>query len=96
VANTQGGERLISVQELCDQTGWDPMTVFEKADNDEIPGAIWGETLRFKEEAIEAWLQPPTLSEIEEILKKLEQEGRITSFIDSNGERRYGLPEHLH
>ena len=95
MANTQGGERLISVQELCERTGWDPMTVFEKADNDEIPGAVWGTTLRFKEEQIDAWLQPLTRSEIEEILKELEQEGSITSFIDDNGERRYIATEYL-
>lgn len=93
--NKGQGERLISVEELCDLTGWDPMTVFEKADNDEIPGAVWGRTLRFKEKEIEVWLQPLTRSEIEEILKELEQEGSITSFIDSNGERRYIATEYL-
>jgi excisionase family DNA binding protein len=81
-------ERLISVQELCDRTGWDPVTVFDLADNGKIPGAVWGRTLRFKQTEIEAWLTL-TRSDIEEILKELEQEGRITSFIDSNGERRY-------
>ena len=86
--NKQRGERLISAQELCDRTGWDPMTVFHKADSGEIPGAVWGRTLRFKEEEIEAWLQPMSLSEIEETLKELEQQGLITSVLDSNGERR--------
>lgn len=94
--NKQRGERLISAQELCNRTGWDPMTVFDKADSGEIPGAVWGRTLRFKEEEIEEWLRPKTKSEIEEALKSLEQEGLITSFIDNNGERRYICPEHLH
>ena len=96
VANTQGGEPLISIQELCDLTGWDAMTVFEKARSGEIPGAVWGNLLRFKEEEIDAWLQPVSLSELEDALKELEQQGLITSFLDSNGERRYCLPEHLH
>ena len=95
MANTQGGERLISVQELCDLTGWDAMTVFEKARSGEIPGAIWGTTLRFEPEKIAAWLQPLTISEVEEILKELEQEGVFTSVLDSNGERVYMFPEHL-
>jgi excisionase family DNA binding protein len=82
------GEPLISVQELCNRTGWDPMTVFDKADHGKIPGAVWGSTLRFKQTEIEAWLTQ-TRSDIEDILKELEQEGRITSYIDSNGERRY-------
>lgn len=86
--NKRRGERFVSVQEVCDRTGWDPMTVFDKAANGKIPGAVWGRTLRFKQREIEAWLTL-TRSEIEEILKKLEQEGRIKSFIDSNGERRY-------
>ena len=93
--NEQRNEGLISVQEVCDLTGWDPMTVFEKADSGKIPGAVWGTTLRFKEEEIEAWLTL-TRSDLEEILKELEQEGLITSFIDNNGERRYIRPEHLH
>jgi len=87
--NKGQGERLISLLEICERTGWDPMTVFEKADTDGIPVAVWGNTLLFKEEEIEAWLQPMSLSELEEALKELEQEGRITSFLDSNGMRRY-------
>ena len=55
--NKQRGERLISWKQVCDLTRWDPMTVFDKADSGEIPGAVWGTTLRFKEEEIEAWLR---------------------------------------
>ena len=92
--NKRQGERLISVQDLCDRTGWDPMTVFDNAANGKIPGAVWGRTLRFKQGEIEAWLTL-TRSDIEEILRELEQEGRLTSFIDSNGERRYIATEFL-
>ena len=94
--NKRRGERFISVEEVCDRTGWDPMTVFDKADSGEIPGAVWGGTLRFKEEEIGLWLRGLTSSEVEEALKSLEQKGLITSFIDSNGERRYIVIKQLH
>jgi len=86
-------EQFISVEELSHRTGWDPMTIYEKASSGDIPGAVWGETLRFEKEGIEAWLTPISRSELEEILKELEQEGRITSFVDVDGKRRYIVAE---
>ena len=94
--NKGRGKRFISVQEVCDRTGWDPMTVFDKADRGEIPGAVWGKTLRFTEEEIELWSTRLTSSEVEEALKSLEQKGLIKSFIDGNGERRYVAVKQLH
>jgi excisionase family DNA binding protein len=44
-------EQFISVEELSELTGWDPMTIYEKADNGKIPGAVWGETLRFEKKS---------------------------------------------
>ena len=71
------------------------MTIYEKASSGDIPGAVWGETLLFEKERIETWLTPISLSELEEILKELEQEGRITSYVDVDGKRRYIVPEYL-
>ena len=86
-------EQFISVEKLSHRTGWDPMTIYEKANSGDIPGAVWGETLRFEKEGIEAWLTPISRSELEEILKELEREGRITSFVDVDGKRRYIVAE---
>jgi hypothetical protein len=94
---TRQDEQFISVEELSELTGLDPMTIFEQANSGKIPGAVWGETLRFEKKAIEfALMPPPSIAEIEEILKELEQEGLLKSFVDTNGERRYFCPEHLH
>jgi excisionase family DNA binding protein len=92
--HTRQDEQSISVEELSHRTGWDPMTIYEKANSGDIPGAVWGETLRFENEKIEAWLMPISTSELEEILKELEQEGRITSYVDVDGQRRYIVAEH--
>ena len=91
--NTRQDEQFISVEELSRRTGWAPMTIYEKANSGDIPGAVWGETLGFENEKIEAWLTPISRSELEEILKELEQEGRITSFVDVDGKRRYIVAE---
>jgi len=87
-------EQFISVEKLSHRTGWDPMTIYEKANSGDIPGAVWGETLLFEKERIETWLTPISISAVEEILKELEQEGRITSYVDVDGKRRYIVTEH--
>jgi len=89
-------ERLISVREVCERTGWHPMTVFNQADSGYIPGAVWGRTLQFKEEEIEAWFEPVTKPEIEQRLKQLEQDGFLTSFLDTDGKRHYITIERMH
>jgi excisionase family DNA binding protein len=91
--HTRQNGQFITVEELSHRMGWDPMTIYEKASSGDIPGAVWGETLRFEKEGIEAWLTPISRSELEEILKELEQEGRITSFVDVDGKRRYIVAE---
>jgi excisionase family DNA binding protein len=93
--NTREDKQFISMEELCHRTGWDPLTIYEKANSGDIPGAVWGETLCFEKEKIEAWLTPISRSDVEEILKKLEQDGSITSYVDVDGKRYYILPEHL-
>jgi excisionase family DNA binding protein len=93
--NTRQDEQFISVEELSHRTGWDPMTIYEEAKSGNIPGAVWGDTLRFHKETIDAWLMPISISEIEESLKELEQKGILKSFVDADGERRYILAEHL-
>src|SRR5262245_39453759 len=70
----------ISVEELSYLTGWDPVTIFERASKGYIPGAVWDETLRFEKEAIEAFLI------IEEILRDLVREGELSSFVNPDGE----------
>jgi excisionase family DNA binding protein len=94
--NTRQDEQFISVEELSHRTGWDPMTIYEEANSGNIPGAVWGETLRFEKKEIEAWLTPISRSEIEEILKELEQEGLITSYVGADGKRRYIAIKYVH
>ena len=51
-------ERLLSVHDLSEITGWSPLTIYKKAASGEIPGRIkLGFSLRFKESEIEAWLK---------------------------------------
>jgi len=76
---------FISAKEVCDCTGLDLATVYQKARNGEIPGAVWGETLRFKLDEFQKWWE----SELEDILKELEEDGLITSFVGPDGKRRY-------
>jgi hypothetical protein len=52
--NTREDKQFISVEELCHRTGWDPLTIYEKANSGDIPGAVWGEILCFEKEKIEA------------------------------------------
>ena len=73
------------VEDVCDQTGFDLTTVYQMARNGEIPGAVWGETLGFKREEYKKWWR----SEIEKIIKELEEEGVLISFVDSDGQRYY-------
>lgn len=50
-------EHMISVEELAQVTGWHPMTIYRKARDGEIPGAVkLGRSVRFRESAIEGWL----------------------------------------
>jgi len=52
-------ERLISVREVSDLTGWHPVTIYKKGMTGEIPGRIklGRRSIRFKESEIEAWLR---------------------------------------
>jgi excisionase family DNA binding protein len=92
MANKKRGERLISVDELSYVLDCDPMTVFDMANKGEIPGAVRGKTLRFKLSEIEAWarvrFKPMNVSEVQEVLDELEQEGCLISFV-IDGKRRY-------
>jgi excisionase family DNA binding protein len=85
------GNELISAEEVCDRTGFDLTTVYEMARSGEIPGAVWGETLGFKPEEYKKWWA----SEIRKTLRSLEEEGLVTSFVDSDGQRRYILPKYM-
>jgi excisionase family DNA binding protein len=78
-------KQLISAKEVCDYTGLDLATVYQKARNGEIPGAIWGETLCFKLDKFRKWWR----SELKKALRELEEEGRIMSFVGPDGKRRY-------
>jgi excisionase family DNA binding protein len=82
---------LILAEDVCEQTGFDLTTVYQMARSGEIPGAVWGETLGFKREEYKKWWR----SEIEAITRELEEEGFLTSFIDSDGKRRYILPKYV-
>ena len=52
-------ERLISVREVSDLTGWHPITIYKKGMAGEIPGRIklGRRSIRFKESEIEEWLR---------------------------------------
>jgi excisionase family DNA binding protein len=51
-------EKLISVDEVASLTGWRPLTIYKKAAAGEIPGKVkLGRSLRFKESAVEPWLE---------------------------------------
>ena len=54
-------DRLITVQNVADLSGWSPLTVYKKAAAGEIPGrvTIGKRSLRFKQSAILAWLFGP-------------------------------------
>jgi excisionase family DNA binding protein len=51
-------DRLLSVHDLSDLTGWHLMTVYKKARDGEIPGriVIGKNSLRFKEAEVRRWL----------------------------------------
>lgn len=50
-------EKLMSVGNLSEATGWEKPTIYKKAARGEIPGRIkLGASLRFRKTAIEKWL----------------------------------------
>ncbi len=55
-------ERLISVREVSDLTGWHPITIYKKGMAGEIPGRIkiGRRSIRFRESEIEEWLRKGT------------------------------------
>ena len=52
-------DKLLSVFELSDLTGWHPITIYRKGLVGEIPGRIklGKRSVRFKESKIEEWLR---------------------------------------
>lgn len=80
---------FISAEEVSQRTGLDLTTVYQTAMMGEIPGAVWDavsdETLRFKRDEFFKWWQ----SEVEDILRELEEEGKIVSIVGPDGQRRY-------
>jgi excisionase family DNA binding protein len=55
---TENNERLISALEIAYRTGLHPATIYRKASRGEIPGLVkLGKTTRFKEWAVQRWLQ---------------------------------------
>lgn len=52
-------DRLLSVHDISDLTGWSPLTIYKKSAAGEIPGRIkiGKNSLRFRESEIEAWLK---------------------------------------
>jgi len=55
-------ERLISVREVSELTGWHPITIYKKGMAGEIPGRIklGRRSIRFRESEIEEWLKGST------------------------------------
>ena len=51
-------ERLLSVHDLSNITGWSPLTIYKKTAAGEIPGRvrIGKRTVRFKQSDVLAWL----------------------------------------
>jgi hypothetical protein len=86
---------FISAKKVCDCTGLDLATVYQKARNGEIPGAVWGETLHFELEQFKEWFDWYLHWVAEEALRTLEEDGVLMSFVDSDGERIY-VPRTLH
>jgi excisionase family DNA binding protein len=85
---TRRGEELIAADEVCERTGLELTTVYQMARNGEIPGAVWGQTLRFRREEFRKWWESE-IQATDEVLRQLEEEGVIMSFVDSNGELIY-------
>ena len=67
-------------------------TVYQKARNGEIPGAIWDETLCFKLDEFREWWR----SELKKAVRELEEAGLITSFVGPDGKRRYYPKKFVH
>ena len=86
------GPEFISAQEVSDYTGLDLATVYQKAWSGEIPGAIWAETLCFKRDEFRRWWR----SELQKVLRELEEEGSIGSFVGPDGKRRYYAKKFVH
>lgn len=54
-------ERLLSVKDLAQLTGWSPLTIYNKSLSGQIPGKVkLGSSLRFRASEIEAWLTSET------------------------------------
>jgi hypothetical protein len=70
----------------------DLATVYQKAWNGEISGAIWDEPVCFKLDEFRKWWR----SELKKALRELEEAGLITSFVDSDGQRRYYAKKFVH
>ena len=50
-------EKLLSVKDLAEATGWAKPTIYKKAAHGEIPGRTkLGASLRFRQSLIEEWL----------------------------------------
>ena len=51
-------QRLLSVHDVSDLTGWSPLTIYKKSAAGEIPGRVklGKHSLRFRESDIETWL----------------------------------------
>ena len=52
-------QRLLSVHDVSDLTGWSPLTIYKKSAAGEIPGRmkLGKHSLRFKESEIQEWLK---------------------------------------
>ncbi len=57
-------DRLLSVQNLADLTGWSPFTIYKKAAAGEIPGRVklGKKSLRFKQSDVVRWLLEETVA----------------------------------
>jgi excisionase family DNA binding protein len=51
-------ERLLSVDDIADLTGWTPGTIYKKAQRGRIPGRCKLDgSLRFKQSSVDSWLE---------------------------------------
>jgi excisionase family DNA binding protein len=64
-------DRILSIQELSDLTGWAVPTIYGKVHRREIPHFKRGKNLMFSQKAIKEWLDEgrvPTVEEIGEVI----------------------------
>jgi len=54
-------DRLLSVHDVSDLTGWSPLTIYKKSAAGEIPGRtkLGKHSLRFRESEVKEWLGSP-------------------------------------